>query len=115
MMKNRNKKYILLFVILYAVFMLFPLLQEIYLTKIYGADIPIIIRSQWKMLYGLIIFLPNVAAAFWLRHLAKREEAGAFLWFFFGLVGGLVAVGIFYLISIHEKLETQQANQPDRE
>lgn len=114
-MKNKNEKYILLFVILYAAFTLFPLFQEIYLTKMYGPDIPIIIRSQWKMIFGLIIFLPNIAAAFWLRHLARRESAGTFMWFFFGLVGGLIAVGIFYLISIHEKLETQQANQPDRE
>lgn len=54
-----------------------------------------------------------------LRHsgfgLWHKKKSGALLWFFFGLVGGLISVGIFYLIRINYKLETQHANQPDRE
>ena len=52
------------------------------------------------MIYGITIFIPSIAAAFWLRYLAQRHNSGMLLWFFFGLVGGLISVAIYYLIRI---------------
>lgn len=72
-MRNKNNKYILLFIVLSSVFMLFPIFQEIYLTNIYGEDIPIIIKTNFKMIYGITIFLPHIAAALWLRSLAQKK------------------------------------------
>jgi hypothetical protein len=70
-----------------------------------------VVKGNLKMLYGLTIFIPRIASALWLRYLAKEHKTGALLWFFFGLVGGLISVAIYYLIRIYEK--TQQANQPE--
>jgi hypothetical protein len=113
-MKNKINKYVLLFIILSSAPMLFPIFQEIFITNYYGGEIPIIGKGILKIIYGVFIFLPDIAAAFWLRYLAQKHNSGTVLWFFFGLVGGLISVAIYYLIRIYEKTETQQANQPDR-
>ncbi len=65
---------------------------------------PILVKGTSQMIY-IVIFLPQIAAAFWLRHLARKAKTATLLWTIFGLVGGILAVGIFYLIQINDKLE----------
>jgi MFS family permease len=115
-MNNNNiKPFLLIFIILSFLSSIIYPATYLYLLNIYDGNIPTMVRSKWQMLFSATYLLPNIAVAFWLSHIAKKEKSSPLLWFFFGLVGGLISLAIFYLIRIYEKLNTQQITRTDPE
>ena len=104
-MKSDIRPYVCSFIALSMLSIFLPIFKDIYLLKVYGGDVPIIVKATWQMLYGVTFLLPQIAAAFWLRYLAKKENTATLLWTLFGLVGGIFAVGLFYLMQINNRLE----------
>jgi hypothetical protein len=113
-MKNNNiRPFLLIFIILSFLSSTIYPLTNLYLMNIYNGNIPAMVRANWQIPFAATYLLPNLAVAFWLRHVAKKEKTSSLLWFFFGLLGGLISIAIFYLIRIYENFSTQQPNQPD--
>ncbi len=105
-MKN-IQKYILLLVVLAVLAYTFPIVRDIYLAYTYGSgQIPYYVEKNWETVSLLVISIHNVAAAIWLWQLARKYELSKSIWMSFGLLFGLIAVGIFYLVRINDKLET---------
>ena len=101
------QKYIWLFVFLSVVAATFPLLRDLYLARRFGAsELPVTVAENWELLSVFIIAIPNLAAALWLRHIAAKSNVGGWVWGTFGLVSGLLAVALFYLVRINESHET---------
>ncbi|NQY26337.1 MAG: hypothetical protein HRT92_04080 [Piscirickettsiaceae bacterium] len=101
------QKYIWLLVVLALIAAVFPFLRDIYLARTYGAsELPTVVKENWQAISVLVIGLQNVAAALWLRYLAKKHELGQLVWVAFGLLFGLIAVGLFYLARMNERQGT---------
>ncbi len=105
-MKN-VQKYIILLVALSICATLFGLFRDIYLATEYGANgPPIFIKETWKSISIIFVVLSNLGAALWINHVAKERDVNRLIWSVFGLLFGLVAVGIFYAASIYEEIKT---------
>jgi len=101
------QKYLWLSIILALIAVIFPFLRDVYLARTYGSiDLPEVVRGNWQALSVLFVGLQNIGAAFWLRYLAKKDNSGQVVWVAFGLLFGLIAVGLFYLLRIYERQET---------
>lgn len=100
------QKYIVLMVLLGIIAYLFPLFRDFYLVSLYGGNIPYLEERSWELFTFIVIALQNVVAGIWLWALARKDELNKLVWAVFGLVFGLIAVGIFYLVRLNEKLET---------
>ncbi len=101
------QRYIWLFIILSIVVAAFPLLRDVYLARSFGAtELPATVKANWELASVIVFAMPNLAAALWLRHVAGKSNAGNWAWCAFGLVLGLLAVALFYLVRISESHET---------
>jgi len=107
------RKYVLVFIILALVSFALPAAINLCLTVAYQGDIRIL-RGLSKVMYPLAEVVQNIGAAIWLRCLAKKDGSGALLWLFFGLVGGLLAVGVYYLIRLNDE-KSGQVDTPNGE
>ena len=96
------RKYVLVFIILALISFALPAAINLCLMVAYQGDIRIL-RGLSKVMYPLAEVVQNIGAAIWLRYLAKKDGSGALLWSFFGLVGGLLAVGVYYLIRLNDQ------------
>ena len=101
------EKYIIWLVIIAVVSFFLPFIRDIYFAQQYGASqIPLTEQAQWKSYLAIIGILQNIVAAIWLVLLAKEHQVNRILWGAFGLVFGLIGVGLFYLVSIYENQKT---------
>jgi len=101
------QKFIWLLIVLAIITSLFPLFRDVFLARVYGtADISAYAQANWKMISIGITFFQNIAAALWLRHVAIKSHVSALSWSLFGLIFGLMAIVIFYLVRLNEKIET---------
>lgn len=100
-----NEKYIVIIIILFLIGAVFPFLRDVYLASTYGAmEIPQTDKEIWKTVSIATASLVNIGCAVWLFVLSQKASASKYVWPIFGLFFGLVAVGIFYLIRINERL-----------
>jgi hypothetical protein len=101
------RKFVWLLVVLALIAAVFPFLRDLYLARSYGAaDLPISVKENWAAVSYLVVGLQNVGAAIWLRHVAKKHDSGQLAWVAFGLLFGLIAVGLYYLVRISECQKT---------
>jgi len=107
------RPFLLMFIMLSFLSSIIYPLTHLYLMNIYDGNIPAMVRATWQIPFAVTYLLPNIAVAFWLRQVAKKEKTSPLLWFFFGLVGGLISLAIFYIVRIYEKLNTQQITRTD--
>jgi len=56
----------------------------------------------------VIMFIIRIAIALWLYIRANRETKYPWMWCLLGLVFGLVAVGVYFLIDIYKKVSSIQ-------
>ena len=97
------RRYVLVFIILSLISIALPVFVNMCLMFVYRGDIPGIVRVWSQMVYPAALVVQNIGACIWLRYLARKDGSGAILWLFFGLVGGLLSVGVYYLIRLNEE------------
>ena len=101
------QKYLWLLVVLALFAVIFPFLRDLYLAKSYGAsELPVAVKEYWQVVSVLVVGLQNLGAALWLKYLTKKHQTGQLAWVIFGLLFGLIAVGLYYLIRINDRHET---------
>jgi uncharacterized membrane protein YhaH (DUF805 family) len=68
--------------------------------------------GSWFVSIGIagIILVLRIAIALWLYIRANRETKYPWMWCLLGLVFGLVAVGVYFLIDIYKKVSSIQEN-----
>lgn len=67
-----------------------------------------------------ITYAVQIGIAIWLYMLAKKENASPWIWALLGLVSGILAPILFYVIKVYEKLNqgqktSEQVNAADRQ
>ena len=97
------KKYVLIFIILALISIAVPIIMNACLMIVYHGDVPNTVRGLSQLVYPITMIIQNIGAAIWLWYLAKKDGSGTFLWPLFGLVGGLLSIGVYYLIRLNEK------------
>lgn len=63
-------------------------------------------HRQLVYLFLVPKLLVSLCVAFWLYHAARQYHANPKGWFIFGLFFGLVALIVFYVVRIHDMIET---------
>ena len=53
---------------------------------------------------AVITYLVHIGIAIWLYIIAKKEKASPWIWALLGLVSGILAPILFYVIKVYEKL-----------
>ena len=82
-----------------------PYLGDLLLAQNYGVNrIPSFELAKFKAYASSIGFVENVVSAIWLMKVANRNNSLRLVWSLFGLVYGLWAIAIYYLIAIYEQL-----------
>ncbi len=91
-----------------------PFASDVFIAQNYGAgEVSKYQIAQLKFYAAFIGFLENIVSAIWLGVVAVENKSSRVSWSLFGLVYGLWAVAIFYLLSIYELLVHNQANPAD--
>lgn len=103
---KETQKYVAWIAVLAVVGAVFPFLRDVYLANVSWENLTYLDKKYWEMTTSLVLALQNIVAAIWLWVLARRDGLNRVIWTFFGLIFGLLAVGIFYLIRLNEKMET---------
>ena len=100
------QKFVWLLVAFALMAAVFPFLRDVYLARTYGSqELLPDVRASWEFVSYAVIGLQNVGAALWLSHEAKKNSVGQVAWAAFGLLFGLIAVGIFYLVRLNVQHE----------
>jgi len=90
-----------------------PFVADVLIAKSYGGgEISKFVQAQIKAYAASIAFLENVISAIWLVFATKDTNANRIAWPLFGVVYGLWAIAIFYLLSIHDQLMQNQQTEP---
>ena len=103
-MKGIEKVAIILIILTIAT-IIFSTFSSIFVARIYGPDFLTYMNLQTRIVSGIIFFfgvLVHIGVAIWLVFLARRHQAQPWIWCLFGLVFGLIAAILFYLIRIYE-------------
>ena len=103
-MKGIEKVAIIL-IILMIVSLIFSTFSNLFVVRIYSRDYLTYINLQTKIVSGIFFIfgmLVRIGVAIWLFFLARRHQAQPWIWCLFGLVFGLIAAVLFYLIRIYE-------------
>jgi hypothetical protein len=68
--------------------------------------------GSWLVSIGMasIMLVLRIAIALWLYIRANKETKYPWMWCLLGLVFGLVAVGVYFLIDIYKKVSSIQEN-----
>ena len=100
-------KFLWLAIILAVIEIFFPVFRDFYLAHQFGAmGIPSATIKRWEIISYLFIGLKNVASAGWLFWLASKDNQSKLVWSLVGLIFGLIAVVLYYLVRINEKTKT---------
>lgn len=87
-----------------------PFVGDLLLARTYGADeVPSFELAKYKMFATSIAYFENIVSAIWLAKVANRNGAFRLVWLLFGLVYGIWAIAIYYLIGIYEKLSSSSS------
>ncbi|MCU7806641.1 MAG: hypothetical protein KZQ73_02055 [Candidatus Thiodiazotropha sp. (ex Semelilucina semeliformis)] len=82
-----------------------PFIGDLLLAQNYGTgEIPSFELAKFKAYAGFAAFIENIVCAIWLMTVSNRNIALRVVWTVFGLVYGLWAIAINYLLKIHEEL-----------
>ena len=103
-MKSIEKVAIIL-IILAVVTIFFSTFSNFFIIHIFSSHYITYINMQTRILSGIFLIfgmLVRIGVAIWLFSLAKRHQAQPWIWCLFGLVFGLIAAILFYLIRIYE-------------
>jgi len=103
-MKNIEKLAIVVIVLLFLTEIPYTLFYSI-IYRLYGSEVV----QQYRSLMTILAFgfpvsrlLVRIAVGIWLFIQAKRDDAAPWVWFLFGLVAGLLAAALFYIIKVYE-------------
>lgn len=100
-------KFIWLAVIFATISAFFPLVRDLYISAQFGSsEAPYLVSKQLESVSLFLVAFKNVAASIWLYWLASKYETKKLPWFVFGMLFGLIAVALFYLVRINENTET---------
>jgi hypothetical protein len=103
-MKSIEKLAIVLIVFLFLTEIPYTLSYR-FIYGLYGSEA---MESVLTLLvYGLpvIKLLIRIAVGIWLFIQAKRDDATPWVWLLFGLVTGLLAAALFYIIKVYEAVK----------
>ena len=87
-----------------------PFLIDIYLARTYGPaeSIPPDVKGSWTVVKFVALYLVHFGAAYWLQAEAATLALSRWIWAAFGLAFGLLAVVVFYLLTIYHSQGKQR-------
>ena len=65
-------------------------------------------KSLVSIAIAFIVLLIRIAIGYWMYTRAEQESKYPWVWCLLGLTVGLIAVGVYFLIDIHEKVSRAQ-------
>ena len=112
-MKN-TEKYILIIIALSLISTFIPIARDLYITTNISSVVLTENDKAWWTLWRVgLSALVNVGSAIWLYAESRKNRYSSLVWSLFGLTFGLFAVGLFYLVSINNKLSYNKSLKSD--
>ncbi len=72
-----------------------------------GEELSLSQRETIRLISLFLASFVNIGASIWLYFESRKEKHKAYVWALFGLFFGLIAVAIYYLVNIYNRLNTK--------
>lgn len=97
---KRYTKFVGLLLALFLIGRIGALIGDLKMLERYGAEIPYEVGKVWDGVRLVLFRLSSAGVAIWLFVEARRDDANRWVWALAGLIFGLIALILYYVISI---------------